>query len=319
MARNITSSKDACINFLMKEGVIAMNMLCPGPMLNGERPFFCGNNMLLKTVKDRLDGKSWRCRKVHKVTKKNMVYTVKDVKVSVRKNSWLEYSKLTLEEIIEFIYLWSYGYKSKAIMHELSFTNKTVSEWSWFCRESCMSFMLQNCDKIGGDGIEVEIDESKFGRRKYYRGKRVEGQWIMGGREKEDKSKVFMVPVHDRSAKTLVPIIERWIAKGSIIHSDCWKAYSRLRCCGYKHVTVNHSKTFKDKKTGACTNKIESDWRHAKVSLPTYGVKKGHHASYLAEFMWRRKYHDADKFIKLIHNLTDMYRKKMITSCPVDV
>ena len=49
--------------------------------------------------------------------------------------------------------------------------------------------------------LEVEIDESKFGKRKYYRGHRVEGQWIFVGREKYNKKKVFMIPVHNRKQK----------------------------------------------------------------------------------------------------------------------
>ena len=47
--------------------------------------------------------------------------------------------------------------------------------------------MLGNSEKIGGNGVEVEIDESKFGKHKYYRGHRVEGQWVFGGREKYNK------------------------------------------------------------------------------------------------------------------------------------
>ena len=34
---------------------------------------------------------------------------------------------------------------------------------------------------IGEDGIIVEIDESKFGKRKYNRGHRVDGCWVLGG------------------------------------------------------------------------------------------------------------------------------------------
>ena len=32
---------------------------------------------------------------------------------------------------------------------------------------------------IGGPGIIVEIDESKFGKRMYYRGHRVNGAWVL--------------------------------------------------------------------------------------------------------------------------------------------
>ncbi|KAI9103766.1 hypothetical protein DFS34DRAFT_590183 [Phlyctochytrium arcticum] len=35
--------------------------------------------------------------------------------------------------------------------------------------------------RIGGPGTIVGIDESKFGKRKYNKGRRVEGQWVFGG------------------------------------------------------------------------------------------------------------------------------------------
>lgn len=51
--------------------------------------------------------------------------------------------------------------------------------------------------KLGGDGKIVEIDESKFGKRKYHRGHRVEGQWVFRGYER-GSGRVFMVAVEDR-------------------------------------------------------------------------------------------------------------------------
>ena len=50
----------------------------------------------------------------------------------------------------------------------------------------------------------------------------MEGRWIFEGREKNDKSKIFIVPVDNRNKKTLIPIIQKYIKPGSIIHSDCW-------------------------------------------------------------------------------------------------
>jgi len=63
---------------------------------------------------------------------------------------------------------------------------------------------------------------------KYHRGKRVEGQWVFGGVERET-GKCFLVPVENRNAKTLITLITKWIKKGSIIISDCWKAYNSIR------------------------------------------------------------------------------------------
>ena len=82
--------------------------------------------------------------------------------------------------------------------------------------------VLQISEPIGGPGVEVEISESKFGKRKYRGGWQVEGSWVFRGREKNDKSKFFMVPVDDRKKKTLIPIIQKYIKPGSIINSDCW-------------------------------------------------------------------------------------------------
>ena len=71
---------------------------------------------------------------------------------------------------------------------------------------------------------------------------------------------------------------------------------------GYTHITINHSKEFLNPENQACTNRIESKWRHAKVSILRYMVHKGLHSGYLAEFMWMRKYHDHDKFLVLLKN-----------------
>ena len=176
--------------------------------------------------------------------------------------------------------------------------------------------MLENSEKIGGNGVEVEIDKSKFGKRKYYRGHRVEGQWVFGGREKYNKRKVFMIPVENRKEETLIPIIQQWIHPGSIIHSDCWKSYNKLSKIGYTHVTVNHSKEFLNESNAACTNAIEIDWRHAKVLMPCYGVHRGMHSGYLAEFMWHRKYMDDDKFLQLIKDINDCFKQKYLQCSP---
>ena len=63
---------------------------------------------------------------------------------------------------------------------------------------------------------------------KYHRGKKVEGQWVFGGVERES-GKCFLVPVMDRTAVTLMDLIFKWIKPGSIIISDCWKSYSKIK------------------------------------------------------------------------------------------
>ena len=304
---------------MRKHSVLRTSIICPGPCIDGRRQFSCGRHMELKETNDNKDKFMWRCRKVHKVQTETKKYVTKDVKLTVRHNSWLVDAKLPLETIIEMAYLWSHCFSTNEMVHELKISKKTVIEWSLFFRECCFSRIIDDSVAIGGPGIEVEIDESKFGKRKYYRGHKVEGQWVFGGREKYDKRKIFMIPVPNRKQKTLIPIIKKWIRPGSIIHSDCWKAYSCLGKIGYTHVTVNHSKEFKNQSNAACTNCIESEWRHAKVYMPNYGVHKGLHAGYLAEFMWHRMNCDKDKFITLIQDINETFGKKYVTKCPSSV
>ena len=45
-------------------------------------------------------------------------------------------------------------------------------------REVCVNWVFSRCKKIGGEGKVVEIDELKFGKRKYNVGRVVEGQWV---------------------------------------------------------------------------------------------------------------------------------------------
>ena len=55
--------------------------------------------------------------------------------------------------------------------------------WYNFAREVCLQIAILDNEQIGGPGIVVEVDESKFGKRKYNRGSKVDGCWVFGGIE----------------------------------------------------------------------------------------------------------------------------------------
>jgi len=164
---------------------------------------------------------------------------------------------------------------------------------------------MENGETLGGEGKVVQIDESKFGKRKYHRGHHVEGQWVFGGIESESR-KTFMVTVEKRNEATLMRIIKKWIRTGTTIVSDCWKAYINLEREGYVHKTVNHSKEFVND-DGDHTNKIEGHWRQAKAKLPTFGIRKLFFSSYLAEFMWRYMHKDDDLFSVFLSDIKRIY------------
>ena len=153
----------------------------------------------------------------------------------------------------------------------------------------CVPFDVVTSTKIGGIGSIVEIDESKFGKRKFHKGRRVDGVWVFGGIERNTK-KCFFRCVADRTADTLVNIIKECVQPGTTIYSDCWKAYARLNEEGFHHLTVNHSLNFVDPESGVHTNTIESTWRALKTSLPRHGTTKHLYDSYFAQYCIRKQF-----------------------------
>jgi len=178
---------------------------------------------------------------------------------------------------------WTYQYLQQIVLHETGKTKKTIVDFHNFCT----AILEQQSLAIGRPGKIVEIDESKFGKRMYNRGKRVDGVWVFGGIERDcSLPKCFFQTVSDRSAATLISIIRRCILPGTTILSDCWKAYNSLSAEGYLHETVNHSVQFVSK-SGSHTNNIESRWNAVKKSLPKYDTNKELYNSYFAEYCIR--------------------------------
>ncbi|KAF8784198.1 hypothetical protein HNY73_011573 [Argiope bruennichi] len=152
------------------------------------------------------------------------------------------------------------------ITEEADIARQTTTDWMSFCREVCVCMLVNESVTLGGPGKIVEIDESKFGKRKFNKGKMVEGAWVFGGVERYS-NKCFMTVVQDRTSETLLSVLKEWVIPGSTVMSDCWKSYD----C-----------------TGAHTNSIEGTWAACKRSLKgTRRVKDGMDG-YLAEYIWRR-------------------------------
>ena len=168
-------------------------------------------------------------------------------------------------------------------------------------------YMDEHNEKIGGVGKVVEIDEAKFGKRKYNRGRRREGHWVLGGVERGSDN-VFMQIVPSRDAATLLPIILANVEPGTEIHTDEWKSYARLNRQGFVHRSVNHSIQFVNPLNGAHTQSIECTWAHAKKKYKRmHGTSKPLFGTYLIEFMWRKKFGKDTPFTMFMNCISSVY------------
>jgi hypothetical protein len=152
---------------------------------------------------------------------------------------------------------------------------KTISEIQQQIRLATSRAVDKTNVVLGGEGKIVEIDESLFVKVKHHKGKdlRRPQVWVFGLTEREsvgNKKRALFVVVPKRDGKTLLNVIYKHVAPGTIIASDCWKAYKRIAKLpgrNYEHRQVNHDLHFVDPVTLTHTNTIESIWNSAKIHL----------------------------------------------------
>uniref|UniRef100_A0A1X7TVC8 ISXO2-like transposase domain-containing protein n=1 Tax=Amphimedon queenslandica TaxID=400682 RepID=A0A1X7TVC8_AMPQE len=247
----------------------------------------------MKLVKDSSyskDGHCWRCsnRKCNS-------------KVSIRRGSWFERSRLTISQIIKLTYFWVYKETETLAMRESNVSSwRSAQEWYSFCITVCTCTLEKESTPIGGPGETVELYESK---RVSIGGRNANGPWVFSGIDRQSRD-CFLVVVSDRSAETLVPIIKQFVKPGSKIVSHCWKSRCSLDKEGYIRVlaTLDHSVEFFESSNH--TLEIESTWREVMRSL--FG---GAAQSCYVEFLFRRKYlHDShDQFLAFLEKVKSVY------------
>jgi hypothetical protein len=140
--------------------------------------------------------------------------------VPIKQGSWFQQSNLIFQEILLITYDIVYREPAHKIRSEYRLTDHSAADWGMFCRVTMLVSLEGSCVKIGGPNKTVEIDESKFGRRKFHKGHPVKGQWVYGRVERES-GETFLFAVKDRTADTLMVITREWIKPGATIICDC--------------------------------------------------------------------------------------------------
>lgn len=164
--------------------------------------------------------------------------------------------------------------------------------------------------EMGGEGVVVELDESKFTKRKYNKGRITSStDWIFGGIVRGDWSKYFVVVVKDRKTETLGAIIADKILPGTTIHTDEWPAYFKickmLTGFDYIHKTVCHKKSYVNQETRAHTQNIEGFWSFVKREIKKHGTRVGDSADIVTKIhsVCFKKKHKDDAFEAMISEL----------------
>ncbi len=194
------------------------------------------------------------------------------------------------------------GISSIQLSKDLGITQKSA----WFMLGRLRnSFKVKSNTKFSGT---IQADETFVGgknRNRHDNKKVKESQ----GRSIKDKTpvfgmisndnEVFTTVIPDTKAKTIKPIIEKMVEKGSILITDEWSAYEGLSK-DYTHIVINHKEN-KYSVDGFSSNGIENFWSLLKRGI--YGIyhqtSPKHLHRYCDEFSLRyntRKINDSERF-----------------------
>jgi len=215
-------------------------------------------------------------------------------------------------------YCWVNKCSLETTCSECLVNKNTVTNYFTSFRDSVVSELTEGPQPtIGGQNLDVEIDETVISHRKYNKGRLLATVWVFGGICRQTKQ-AFALVVPDRKASTLLQEIAGHIAPGTIIHSDTWASYQTIESIPNKnfiHHMVNHSKNFLNTKNGSHTQNIERMWRDLKFKkTSSCGIRSLEASGYVFEYIWRRNNIKAlprnQKLIRFLETIANTEKKK---------
>lgn len=169
-------------------------------------------------------------------------------------------SRTPLTKWVLAIGLFRVGCSARALAQELCVSYKTAWQLLTTLR-----------GVVAADGLltrlagHVEVDETYFGGRQ--KGKRGRGAAhktpVVGLRQRDGRVRSLVVP--NVQSPTLRAAIRQHVARGSVLYTDSYTSYARVRRDGYRHRRLDHTTRFVRGRTH--TQHIEGYWGHLKPQL----------------------------------------------------
>ena len=132
--------------------------------------------------------------------------------ISIKQDTVFDNMHLTFETVLRHLFLYIGNISTyEQLLHECydesehQLNTTTINDWLTYFREIQLEALIRHSTgKIGGENLTVEVNEVKFGKRKYNRGRAVEEQWVVGGIGREtDEISVALCPENKRDSQTL--------------------------------------------------------------------------------------------------------------------
>ena len=206
------------------------------------------------------------------------------------------------------------GLSSKGIAREAGLGRERVLRALMLVRQA----MLQDIPPVF-EGI-VEIDETYLGGSWKNKRKSIRAQETKRGRGTSKQAvfgilcrngQVWAEVVPNVEAKTLLPLLRKRVAAGSIVCSDTFKSYTGVAARGYVHRLVKHDQQEFSDGQGNHINGLEGFWGYLKRMLAAKGgIRQERLPLYIAEYIWRYNHRNMgikDQIKSILHLLENKY------------
>ncbi len=205
---------------------------------------------------------------------------------------WINRLNISCRQWLWLTKLFELELSARKIAQQIELSYPTVLKAMTLIRLAIVSANGELDEFLAG---EIEIDEAYFGgKRKGKRGRGAAGKVpVLGILERNGQVKVEVL--RDLTARTLLDLTVKTVRRGSIIYTDKYSGYDSLMCCGYRHLSIDHSKRFANGKV--YINGIEGFWSFAKERLiKHHGVSKQRFPLYLKEMEFRYNHRHQELF-----------------------
>ena len=228
----------------------------------------------------------WQCKSVHKKRQ-----------FSAKVGTIFEDSPIPLDKWL--IAMWMLcNCKNGVSSYEIASTIGVTQKSAWFMMHRIrLAMKNKSLFKLGGDGSEVEVDETFVGglaanmhrdrAKKYAEGGHFGKTVVMGILDRQKREVRARVVPNVKRASLLTEILKQ-VKHGSTVYTDSHTAYDQLKNYGgYIHDTVNHLEKYVNGRVH--TNGLENFWSLLKRNLSgTYvAVEPFHLDRYVDEQAFR--------------------------------
>ena len=224
-------------------------------------------------------------------------------------------------------------WKHEEISINLGVSKATTMRFKEMFDKACYQAFLDQSKgpKLGGtwpDGSPkpVEIDETLFVRAKGKKGSKrwSPAVWVLGMIERYSKKRVYVPLINisrnekgnhvwheilKRDTATLVPLIQTYVAPGSLIFSDGWTAYLALKENGFLHGRIIHQRHWCDPDNPSHhTNTIERSFGDLKEWTLRRGARKEKIELKVGRYLWIKNRKPENVFHDFLTLLAEKYK-----------